>query len=151
MGSNSSIKGQEKYHWQWNESYGCLKLGYGGVSNISWFWWRHIYFGMGEAEWDNRRTQMEYLFNTHELLKNGVIVSEILTQYVGDQGMIVNDITVPFELICRDIISFNQRAQTKNKLSTLKIHWVIYLMSEHHIRKTSTCIATTICKKELST
>ena len=101
---------------------------------------------MGEAEWDNRRTQMEYLFNTNELLKNGVIVSEILTQYVGDQGMIVNDITVTFELICRDIISFNQRAQTKNKLSTLKIHWVISLMSEHHIRKTSTCIATKICK-----
>ena len=37
-------------------------------------------FSIGKSKWDNIKTQMEYMFNTHDLHKNCVIVSDILKQ-----------------------------------------------------------------------
>ena len=78
---------------------------------------------------------MEYLFNTRNLCKHGIIVSDMLKQYGGYQGIIVNGITVPFEIIQNNTLSFTHRAPTKNCIEKFKIHWISTRMSDQHIDK----------------
>ena len=65
--------------------------------------------------------------------KHGVIVSDNLKQYGGEQGLIVNGINVHFELIYKNILSFTQRAISKNQLEILKINWLSHQMLYQNI------------------
>ena len=50
---------------------------------------------------------IEDIFNTQDLPNHSVIFSEVLKRSGGDQGMTVNEITFPFEIIHNNILSFN--------------------------------------------
>ena len=55
--------------------------------------------GAGRAGWDNRPSQTESLFNTHDLRAHGVVVNDVTKRDGGEQNLIVDGIKIPLNFV----------------------------------------------------
>jgi hypothetical protein len=85
---------------------------------------RAVLLGVGCAGYDERVNEREYLFNSHDLRKNGVIVHDITKRDGGEQRLEIDGIQVKLDFIDDKTLAFKLQRSTTSELKELTIHWL---------------------------